>query len=82
MVPGELATDEGEIAGVAVNDVEHRAGSPEPRLVGLPLVEAFVVELLRATRAVQATERAAAPRWDRITYEGVEIHLVGTSPGS
>jgi integrase len=39
-----------------------------------------VVELLKATRELQATEGAAAPRWDRITYEGVEIHLVFTTP--
>ena len=39
-----------------------------------------VVELLEITRERQATERAAAPSWPRITYEGVEIHLVFTTP--
>lgn len=39
-----------------------------------------VVELLEITRERQATERAAAPSWERITYEGVEIHLVFTTP--
>ena len=39
-----------------------------------------VVTLLRRRKATQAQERAAAPRWETITYEGQTVDLVFTTP--
>jgi integrase len=39
-----------------------------------------VVTLLRRRQATQAKERAAAPHWETITYEGQPVDLVFTTP--
>jgi integrase len=39
-----------------------------------------VVELLRRRRQAQADERAAAPKWETITYDGQRVNLVFTTP--
>jgi len=39
-----------------------------------------VVELLKHGRDFQEQERAAAPMWEQITYQGEELHLVFTTP--
>jgi site-specific recombinase XerD len=39
-----------------------------------------VAHLLVARRELQAEERAAAPRWETVTYQGERIHLTFTTP--
>jgi integrase len=39
-----------------------------------------VIDLLRRRRAMQDEERAVAPRWETITYEGARVSLVFTTP--
>jgi hypothetical protein len=39
-----------------------------------------VVAMLTKRLEVQAEERAAAPVWETITYEGERLHLVSTTP--
>jgi integrase len=39
-----------------------------------------VVDLLRERREMQADERAAAPLWETVTYDGERVNLVFTTP--